>query len=155
MVDSDRKQILSLLEAEGRERPRPKNMDVEGVLPSRARLQRARASKSSELYGAACPSTCTMFQQPTYAQPFTMEEALQLDVLIISEGQPRALSRFAAGSVSRLTGSSPQPTWAEISRLRHSIQLLRESNAQILAFLDEEGDDQELRESVEENLITM
>lgn len=65
---------------------------------------------------------------PRHAHPFTPEEALLLD---------------------------PPTITAEVARLRHSIARLGESNQALREYLADEGFDQELASSIDENERTM
>lgn len=95
--------------------------------------------------------------KPKYPQPFSLAEALDLDPSVITEGEPTppcSLTPLRPSSPS-LSFPSCDPSPLEITRLQNSLGHLHISNHELLRYLETEGEDPDLRDSVKENELTM
>jgi hypothetical protein len=96
--------------------------------------------------------------RPKYPQPFSLREAIDLDVPILSNGKSPLFPPSLASS-NEPTDLLPGPQLGtEIQRITHSIQKLLESNREIGRFitdLDDPSEADEFRAVVRENEQTM
>lgn len=89
-----------------------------------------------------------MDYRPRFAQPFTLNEAIGLDVGVITEGGAIRLQNPLRLNMIK--------TLPEIARLQNSLKHLKETQTILESTLKEEGGpDPELRKAFEENEAVM
>lgn len=86
-----------------------------------------------------------MEYRPRYSQPFTLEEARQLAVPIITEGT----------SFDFMASTWLIHTYAEISRLQNSLSHLQRTQGELKEALATAPGDPDLTEAFEENEVVM
>ncbi|KAJ3500873.1 hypothetical protein NMY22_g19115 [Coprinellus aureogranulatus] len=87
-----------------------------------------------------------MEYRPRYAQPFTLREAVGLDIEIINEGRPTAVPLAEVLTVQ-----------SEIARLQNSLDKLNDTQAQLREFIQQsregsEEPDAEIVKALEDNI---
>ena len=94
--------------------------------------------------------TRSMEYTPRYAQPFTMEQIMLLDVPIITEGRDWYVLVLALSREPLILSDHP----AEIARLQNSVKHLNETQEQ-LRDATQHTPDPEFIQALEENTIVM
>lgn len=94
--------------------------------------------------------TPTMEYQPRYAQPFTLQEALGLDIEIINEGESQARKQLTGAMTAEI----------EIARLQNSLSKLNDTQGQLRECIDKakagsEEPEAEIVEAFEDNVNVM
>jgi hypothetical protein len=88
-----------------------------------------------------------MDYKPRFSQPFTLNEAIGLDVAVITEGIAVVFNKYRISINSRSL---------EIARLQNSLERLRETQEILQAVIIEPGEsDPEIKLAFEENQVVM